>query len=381
VLALAVAGAEAGLRLLFPQPLAERYAAPSAGGPLVRIDPELGWTLRPDVVGLGSDGPSQADVRTNALGFRDVEHAEKVAGVARVAVLGDSFVFGSGVRQDEALTYQLAALLGPTFEVINLGVPGYGTDQALLTLRRWGPLLAPDVVLAGFFWNDVMENASGEIYGMQKPRFVLENGDERGDKSRALTLLPPGESHGHSAFARLDAFLEGRSHFWSLARRAFGRTRNGSEPEERPVMLDLSLRAAPPSRNAEFELTWALLHAVAREARALGAAPVVFTVPPRFLVDDAVKEQVLRIYGLAPEALDPDGFFRVKEACARRNVPVVDLLPPFRIATAAGEALFLPAAGIHWSAAGHALAARSLEAAVRAAGRRVASAATPQPRP
>ena len=45
---------------------------------------------------------------------------------------------------------------------INLGVPGYGTDQALLTLRRWGPRLAPDIVLAGFFWNDVMENASAE---------------------------------------------------------------------------------------------------------------------------------------------------------------------------------------------------------------------------
>jgi GDSL-like Lipase/Acylhydrolase family len=347
----------------------------------VRIDPELGWTLRPNVVGLRSDEPWQADVRTNALGFRDVEHAGKVPGIIRVAVLGDSFVFGSGVRQDETLAHQLAVRLGPSFEVVNLGVPGYGTDQALLTLRRWGPRMSPDVVLAGFFWNDIMENASGEIYGMRKPRFVLENGDKNGDKGRALTLLPPGEAHGHSAFACLDAVLEGRSHFWSLSRRAFGRTQSRSEPESRPVMLDLSLRTAPPSRNAEFELSWALLDAIAREARALGAAPLVFTIPPRYLADDAVKEQVLRIYRLGPEALDPDGFFRVKQACARRYVPVVDLLPPFRVATAAGEALFLPAAGIHWSAAGHALAARSLEAAVRAAGRRVVSAAPPRPRP
>jgi hypothetical protein len=340
----------------------------------VRLDAELGWSLRPGVAGLRSDEPWQADVRTNASGFRDVEHAGKAAGVTRVVVLGDSFVFGSGVRQDETLTYRLAALLGPTFEVVNLGVPGYGTDQALLTLRRWGPRLSPDVVLAGFFWNDVMENATGEIYGMQKPRFVLERGDENENVNGGLTLVPPRESRGPSPFARLDAFLEGRSHLWSLARRAFPGTRSGSEPEERPVMLDLSLRAAPPSRSAEFALTGALLRAVAREARGLGAAPLVFTVPPRFLVDDAVKEHVLGIYGLGPGALDPDGFFRVKEACARGNVPVVDLLPPFRSAAAAGEALFLPAAGIHWSAAGHALAARSLEAGVRASGRRVASA-------
>ena len=376
-LAVSALGVEAGLRLFFPQPLAERYAAPRDGGPLVNVDPDLGWALRPGIAGLRSDEPWQADVRTNALGFRDVEHAGKAAGVTRVAVLGDSFVFGSGVRQDETLTHQLAARLGPAFEVVNLGVPGYGTDQALLTLRRWGPRLSPDVVLAGFFWNDVMENASGEIYGMRKPRFVLARG-ETGD---ALTLVPAGAPRGSSAFARLEAALGARSHLWSLSRRAFGRADDRIEPEERPVMLDLSLRSAPPFRNAEFELTWALLGAVAREARALGATPLVFTIPPRYLADDAVKEKVLRIYGLGAEALDPDGFFRVKEACGRQNVSVIDLLPPFRIATAEGEALFAPAAGIHWNAAGHALAARVLEPAVRwaAAARLAEPRTTPGP--
>ena len=137
-------------------------------------------------------------------------------------------------------------------------------------------------------------------------------------------------------------------------------------------MLDLSLRAASPSRSAEFELTWALLDAIAREARALGAAPLVFTIPPRYLADEPVKAKVLKVYGLGADALDPDGFFRVKEACARRNVPVVDLLPPFRTATAAGEALFPRAAGIHWNAAGHALAARVLSARCQALAARAA---------
>jgi hypothetical protein len=41
----------------------------------------------------------------------------------------------------------------------------------------------------------------------------------------------------------------------------------------------------------------------------------------------------------------------------------VDLLSAFRDGSRAGEPLFLP--GIHWSAAGHALAARVLEPAVR----------------
>jgi len=277
--------------------------------------------------------------------------------VTRVAVLGDSFVFGSGVRQDEPVTRRLAALLGPSFEVINLGVPGYGTDQALLTLRRWGRRLSPDVVLLGFFWNDVMENASAEMYSMPKPRFVLA-----GD---SLSLVPPRGAGSRSAAERLDAALGARSHLWSLVSRSFA-TASRVEPETRPVMVDLSLRAAPPAREPEFALTWALLGAFEGEARALGATPIVFTVPPRFLVDDVAKQKVLKIYSLGADALDEDGFFRVKEACRRRDLPVVDLLPAFRDAARAGERLFLPT-GIHWSAQGHALAARVLEPAVREA--------------
>ncbi|HMA29637.1 MAG TPA: SGNH/GDSL hydrolase family protein [Thermoanaerobaculia bacterium] len=359
-LALGLGLSEAGLRLFFPQPLAERYGSPAGGGPLVTTDEELGWALRPKVSGVSSDEPWQADLATNALGFRDVEHGEKTTGVTRVAVLGDSFVFGSGVRQDEPVTRRLAALLGPSFEVINLGVPGYGTDQALLTLRKWGRRLSPDLVLAGFFWNDVMENASAEMYGMNKPRFVLAG--------ESLSLVPPGEARNHSAFARLDAVLGARSHFWSLVRGSFGKTAERVEPEARPVMVDLSLRAAPPAREPEFALTWALLGAFESEARALGATPILFTVPPRFLVDDVAKKKILKIYSLAPDALDEDGFFRVKDACLRRDLPVVDLLPAFRDAAKAGERLFLPS-GIHWSAKGHALAALVIEPAVRDAAR------------
>jgi len=265
------------------------------------------------------------------------------------------------VTQDEPVTRRLQALLGPSFEVINLGVPGYGTDQALLTLRRWGPRLKPDVVLAGFFWNDVMENASAEMYGMKKPRFVLARD--------SLSLVPPQGAPGHSLAARLDAALGARSHLWSLVRRSFGEAADRAEPEARPVMVDLSLRLAPASREREFALTWALLGAIGDEARALGARPIVFTVPPRFLVDDAAKQKVLKIYSLGADALDEDGFFRVKEACRRRDLPVVDLLPAFRDAARAGERLFLPT-GIHWSAKGHALAARVLEPAAREAARR-----------
>jgi hypothetical protein len=358
-LALGLAAVESGLRLFAPQPLLESYPVADAGGPLTRRDPELGWTLRPDVAGLEGSAPWETSLTTNADGFRDGPHAEtKAPGAYRAAVLGDSFVFGSGVPQDSILTRRLAARLGTGFEIVNLGVPGYGTDQELLTLRRWGTKLAPDLVLASFFWNDVMENASGEIYGMAKPRFTLEDG--------RLVPHPPAGVSAPSALARLDAELLGSSHLWSLVRNglsAAGRTGREAS-EERPVSIDLSLRNPPVAREREFALTFALLGALAREAEALSVPLVVFSVPPRFLVDDAIAARLLKIYGLPADALEEDGFRRVREACASHGITFVDLLPGFRREAAAGARLFLPT-GIHWSAAGHDAAARLLEPVVR----------------
>jgi hypothetical protein len=357
-IALGVALVEGGLRLFLPQPLLERYRTAEAGGPLTRRDPELGWTLKPDVSGLQGGTSWEATLATNAEGFRDLPHAAvKAPGVYRVVVLGDSFVFGSGVPQEAVVTRRLAARLGPGFEIVNLGVPGYGTDQELLTLRRWGKKLAPDLVLAGFFWNDVMENASAEIYGMAKPRFTLEGG--------RLVPHPPEGVSAPSAFARLDASLASNSHLWSLIRNGLSSAaRAVGEKEERPVSIDLSLRNPPPSRAGEFELTFALLGALRTETDALKAPLLVFSVPPRFLVDDSVAARFLKIYGLPADALDPDGFRRVREACEARGIPFFDLLPGFRAETASGARLFLPA-GIHWSAAGHDAAAKLLAPAVR----------------
>lgn len=359
-LAAVLGAAEAGLRAFFPQPLLETIRAADAGGPLTRRDPELGWTLKADVAWPVGSAPWENGLTTNAAGFRDAPHAEaKAPGAYRIAVLGDSFVFGSGVAQDAILTRRLAAYLGPGFEVVNLGVPGYGTDQELLTLRRWGRKLSPDLVLLGFFWNDLMEDSSDRIYGLPKPRFTLEGG--------RLVLHPPAGFSAPSTFARLDASLASRSHLWSLLRNGLSSAGRivGDAPEERPVSIDFSLKSPPASREAEFALAFALLGAVRDEATSLGAPLGVFSVPPRFLVEAGVGARLLKIYGLPKDAFEEDGFRRLSEACEERGIPFVDLMPGFRREAAEGARLFLPT-GIHWSAAGHDAAARQLAPAVRA---------------
>lgn len=121
---------------------------------LMVLDPRRGWVLRP---GLRGHTPYAKDVAINSQGLRDREFAvPKPEGVYRILMIGDSLTFGSGVASADSLPKQLEAKLGSAaVEVINAGVPGYGTYQERLLLEDVGLAYQPDLVILGFFHNDL----------------------------------------------------------------------------------------------------------------------------------------------------------------------------------------------------------------------------------
>lgn len=143
-----------------------------------RYDAELGWALRSGARVHVAGGPLDYRVRTNAAGFRDPERElAKPTGTRRVVVLGDSMAWGWGIAPGERFGDLLDERLGPEVEVLNLGVPGYGTDQELWVLETVGLAYEPDVVLLGFVLNDVIDARRTLRYELQKPRFVRKDGD------------------------------------------------------------------------------------------------------------------------------------------------------------------------------------------------------------
>lgn len=103
---------------------------------------EYGWRPRP---GARVEERGVA-VSVNALGWRGPELARERGPRPRLVLLGDSMAFGHGVADDATFAARLAAAAdGP--EVINLGVEGYGPDQALLRFEREGRAYRPDAVL------------------------------------------------------------------------------------------------------------------------------------------------------------------------------------------------------------------------------------------
>jgi hypothetical protein len=87
----------------------------------------------------------------------------------RVLFLGDSFTYGLGVNDDQTFAAPVEQDLHAdhlSVEVMNAGAPGKGTDYALKCFQTVGRKFPPDLTVLGFFCNDFQDNARGEYYNI-----------------------------------------------------------------------------------------------------------------------------------------------------------------------------------------------------------------------
>lgn len=148
--------------------------------PRMEYSLELGWRLAP-----GEDDVSEH-------GWRLPVHAlEKPTGCFRIVCIGDSTTFGLHCPWNGTWPCQLEVLCNqdsewtrthkPT-EVLNLGVPGYGPDQGLITLKKYGLAYQPDVVVYHMCVNDFADASFDHDWRMPdgvtryKPCYTLEEG-------------------------------------------------------------------------------------------------------------------------------------------------------------------------------------------------------------
>jgi hypothetical protein len=104
-------------------------------------------------------------VHINNLGFRDSRDYSiaKRPNTFRIVVLGDSVTFGHGSVYEHSYPYLVEQKLKAwrpdvDWQVWNLAVPGYNTSQELEHLKEVGPQFSPDLVVVGFFENDLVDN-------------------------------------------------------------------------------------------------------------------------------------------------------------------------------------------------------------------------------
>jgi hypothetical protein len=169
-----------------------------------QTDERLLFRLRP----LTRPGIGQHSGRTHA---RTDPTAQR-----RTLVLGDSFAFGVNVPTDQTIAACLAARPPGNVDVVSLGCPGYGPDQALLVLESVQTAFHPDdVVLVLFPANDFEDLAKNRLFdladGGALVRRTRTSLDEEAPAFRSALLFDLFQS----------AYLDTSSRYVGLYRRFF----------------------------------------------------------------------------------------------------------------------------------------------------------------
>lgn len=232
------------------------------------FDRELGWTNSP----FAPNRENAFCISSGGARGRREYTATIPDGVTRVLTFGDSFTYCAEVPDVDAWQHQLE-VRRRDMEVLNFGVGGYGTDQALLRFRRVAPNFDAHAILIGINVENIARNVNRyrPVYhprtgsAVCKPRFLLVNGE--------LELLPsPFETRGALVNAVADgSVLEAiREHeYWFeapslLDNSGFGRLlRTWSAYSRRQPDVLWGDESGEP-----FRVTLAILEAFAAEANA-----------------------------------------------------------------------------------------------------------------
>jgi hypothetical protein len=246
------------------------------------VDDRLGWVpgrSRTSTEGLYS---------TSTEGFRSAKAGVSLAsrpGGPRIAIVGDSFTFGMEVPFESSWGALLERSLGANASVLNLGVDGYGVDQAVLRYERDARAWKPAVAILGFINHDLVRSLS--VYPFlsfpewglpfTKPRYVLDKG-----KLRLLTDRLESPARLFSTGSIADLPFVGHDIGWNPDEW----THHSYDASYAVRFLRSRFRRWPaasgdPNRGDIEQLNGAIISKFINMSKADGAVPILIHLPSR----------------------------------------------------------------------------------------------------
>lgn len=264
--------------------------------PHLRYDADLGWVSVPDYNDPNYYATGIA-LRTNSKGFRDSEQltAQVPAGRFRVICNGDSQTFGAGVSNSQTWCEKMEAF-DPRFQAVNISEVGYGADQMYLKYKRDAASLQQDVHLFAIVTDDLLRMQHGSVNGYSRPVLKVSGGELVAEKAG-----PPEPSIVHILMLKPNPLRQFRS--VEVAADSIDRLHSG-----RP--------AYPAPAAQDKELLDKMIDSLLAMQKKTGSILAFVYIPTRLLdytpgVSDTWREMV-------------------RQECASRGVPDIDLIPDFR---------------------------------------------------
>ncbi|MBI3820690.1 MAG: SGNH/GDSL hydrolase family protein [Planctomycetes bacterium] len=130
---------------------------------IFQVVPRVGYMRAPSQKGYergNEDFGEWVPLTVNSLGLRGGEIPEhKLTGEKRILCIGDSFVFGGGLGDNDtfpAHAQQLCAAPPETIRWMNAGGNGHDGRESAGFLELYYPKLRPDITIFGWNWNDLI---------------------------------------------------------------------------------------------------------------------------------------------------------------------------------------------------------------------------------
>ncbi len=151
---------------------------------LGNFDPQTGWSYKSNISYYEEAGDYEYHFDENGIRTRTPNYDVNFE-KPRIVFVGDSVTFGEELNYNDTFPSQINHLLEDKFEIINLGVQGYGTDQALLRLEKYIEDFSPEYVIYTFIVDDKNRNINYDRrlhfkcleFAGTKPLFALSNGN------------------------------------------------------------------------------------------------------------------------------------------------------------------------------------------------------------
>lgn len=89
---------------------------------------------------------------------------DKSPDIFRVAVFGDSLTYGYGISEEDTFVSLLNDWLGREYQVefLNLGISGAQSEDILQEIKKWLPILRPNLVIYAICQNDFLPSGQGQ---------------------------------------------------------------------------------------------------------------------------------------------------------------------------------------------------------------------------